>query len=81
MADTDHLGRPIVVVTGTGIITSLGQGQAENWRALTNGVSGIHRISRFPIGGLRTTIAGTVDFRFLCRNLPLPPTRSVLPSW
>jgi 3-oxoacyl-[acyl-carrier-protein] synthase II len=62
MADTDHLGRPIVVVTGTGIITSLGQGQRENWHALTGGVSGIHRISRFPIGGLRTNIAGTVDF-------------------
>jgi 3-oxoacyl-[acyl-carrier-protein] synthase II len=62
MNDTDHLGRPIVVVTGTGIITSLGQGQSENWRALTQGVSGIHRITRFPIGGLRTTIAGTVDF-------------------
>ena len=62
MADTDHLGRPIVVVTGTGIITSLGQGQAENWHALTSGVSGIHRITRFPISGLRTTIAGTVDF-------------------
>ena len=62
MADTDHLGRPIVVVTGTGIITSLGQGQAENWRALTGGVSGIHRITRFPVGAMRTTIAGTVDF-------------------
>src|SRR5450755_2958995 len=62
MSDTDHLGRPIVVVTGTGIITSLGQGQQENWHALTSGVSGIHRITRFPIGGLRTTIAGTVDF-------------------
>ena len=45
-----------------GVLTSLGQGQAENWRALTGGVSGIHRITRFPIGGMRTTIAGTVDF-------------------
>jgi 3-oxoacyl-[acyl-carrier-protein] synthase II len=62
MLNTDHLGRPIVVVTGTGVITSLGQGQKENWHALTGGVSGIHRITRFPIGGLRTTIAGTVDF-------------------
>jgi 3-oxoacyl-[acyl-carrier-protein] synthase II len=60
--DTDHLGRPIVVVTGMGVITSLGQGQADNWAALTSGVSGIRRISRFPIDGLRTTIAGTVDF-------------------
>jgi 3-oxoacyl-[acyl-carrier-protein] synthase II len=62
MTDTDHLGRPIIAVTGTGIITSLGSGQNANWTALTNGVSGIHRITRFPIGGLRTTIAGTVDF-------------------
>ena len=62
MPDTDHLGRPIVVITGTGVITSLGQGQHDNWRALTAGQSGIHRITRFPIDGLRTTIAGTVDF-------------------
>jgi 3-oxoacyl-[acyl-carrier-protein] synthase II len=60
--DTDHLGRPIVVVTGMGVITSLGQGQADNWKALTNGVSGIRRITRFPVEGMRTTISGTVDF-------------------
>ncbi|HEY0185512.1 MAG TPA: beta-ketoacyl-ACP synthase [Rhodopila sp.] len=60
--DTDHLGRPVVVVTGMGVLTSLGRGQADNWKALTGGVSGIRRISRFPIDGLRTTIAGTVDF-------------------
>jgi 3-oxoacyl-[acyl-carrier-protein] synthase II len=62
MKDTDHLGRPVVVITGMGVLTSLGQGQADNWKALTGGVSGIRRISRFPIDGLRTTIAGTVDF-------------------
>nr|WP_294566041.1 beta-ketoacyl-ACP synthase [uncultured Rhodopila sp.] len=60
--DTDHLGRPIVVVTGMGVLTSLGQGQADNWKALTGGVSGIRRITRFPTDGMRTTIAGTVDF-------------------
>ena len=58
----DHLGRPIVVITGMGVITSLGQGKADNWGALSGGKSGIRRISRFPIAGLRTTIAGTVDF-------------------
>ena len=58
----DHQGRPIVVVTGMGVITSLGMGQADNWAALAGGVSGIRRISRFSIDGLRTTIAGTVDF-------------------
>jgi 3-oxoacyl-[acyl-carrier-protein] synthase II len=61
-ADTDHLGRPVVVATGIGVLTSLGQGQADNWRALSSGISGIQRISRFPTEGLRTTIAGTVDF-------------------
>ncbi|MEP9378839.1 beta-ketoacyl-ACP synthase [Aquabacter sp. CN5-332] len=64
MAHTDKHGRPIVVVTGIGIVSSLGQGKAENWRRLTAGESGIHTITRFPIEGMRTTIAGTVDFLF-----------------
>jgi 3-oxoacyl-[acyl-carrier-protein] synthase II len=61
-SDLDTHGRPVVVVTGTGILTSLGQGKEDNWQALTAGRSGISRISRFPIEGLRTTIAGTIDF-------------------
>ena len=61
-ADTDSRGRPVVVVTGTGLVTSLGAGKKDNWCELTAGHSGIRRISRFPIGGLRTNIAGTVDF-------------------
>src|SRR3954468_7778377 len=58
----DRHGRPLVAVTGMGLVTSLGQGQAENWQALTAGRSGIHAIERFPTEGLRTKIAGTVDF-------------------
>lgn len=58
----DAKGRPLVAVTGIGIVTSLGQGAAANWEALTAGRSGIRTISRFPIEGLRTSIAGTVDF-------------------
>jgi 3-oxoacyl-[acyl-carrier-protein] synthase II len=58
----DKNGRPIVVVTGMGVITSLGAGKADNWKRLTAGESGIHRITRFPNDGLKTTIAGTVDF-------------------
>ncbi len=58
----DHAGRPIVAVTGMGVVTSLGRGKEDNWAALTAGKSGIHRINRFPVEGLRTTIAGTVDF-------------------
>ncbi len=58
----DHLGRPIVAVTGMGVITSLGQGLKDNWTALVDGVSGIHGITRFPVDGLNTRISGTVDF-------------------
>jgi 3-oxoacyl-[acyl-carrier-protein] synthase II len=58
----DRNGQPTVVVTGMGIITSLGAGKEDNWAKLVTGASGIHRISRFPNGGLKTTIAGTVDF-------------------
>ena len=58
----DHLGRPIVAVTGMGVLTSLGQGLSDNWTALTSGVSGIHKITRFPTDGLSTKICGTVDF-------------------
>lgn len=59
---TDKRGRPVVAVTGLGVLTSLGQGCGDNWQALTGGVSGIRRITRFPTEGLKTTIAGTVDF-------------------
>lgn len=60
----DSSGRPIVVVTGMGLVSSLGQGKQDNWAKLVAGVSGIHRIKRFPVDGLRTTIAGTVDYLF-----------------
>ena len=59
---TDHLGRPIVVVTGIGVVTSLGAGMTDNWAALTAGRSGIHPITRFPTDLLNTRISGTVDF-------------------
>jgi 3-oxoacyl-[acyl-carrier-protein] synthase II len=62
MPPKDKMGRPTVVVTGLGVITSLGAGKADNWAKLTAGESGIHAISRFPTEGLRTRIAGTIDF-------------------
>ena len=61
-ASRDKFGRPIVVVTGMGIVTSLGAGKSDNWARLTAGESGIRSITRFPIDGLKTTMAGTVDF-------------------
>jgi 3-oxoacyl-[acyl-carrier-protein] synthase II len=61
-ATRDKFGRPIVVVTGMGVVTSLGAGKADNWKKLIAGESGIRTITRFPTDGLKTTMAGTVDF-------------------
>ena len=66
-AKTDKAGRPIVVVTGFGVVTSLGTGKADNWARLTAGESGIHAITRFATDNLKTKIAGSVDF------LPVEP--------
>ena len=57
----DHKGRPVVAVTGLGLVTSLGVGKDASWARLVAGHSGVKSISRFPTDGLRTTIAGTVD--------------------
>ena len=69
-ATRDKFGRPIVVVTGMGVVTSLGAGKADNWKKLTAGESGIRTITRFPTEGLKTTMAGAVDF------LPVEPFSS-----
>jgi 3-oxoacyl-[acyl-carrier-protein] synthase II len=73
MASTkDKAGRPIVVVTGLGVVTSLGAGKTDNWAKLSAGASGIRAITRFPTDGLKTRIAGTVDF------LGTPPCSATL---
>jgi 3-oxoacyl-[acyl-carrier-protein] synthase II len=54
--------RAPVAVTGFGVLTSLGTGKIDNWNKLTSGQSGIRAIRRFPTDGMKTTIAGTVDF-------------------
>ena len=71
-ATRDKFGRPIVVVTGMGVVTSLGAGKSDNWKKLTAGESGIRTITRFPTEGLKTTMAGTVDF------IPVEPFSSTL---
>ena len=61
-ATRDKFGRPIVVVTGMGVVTSLGAGKQDNWKKLTAGQSGIKKITRFATDALKTTMAGSVDF-------------------
>ncbi len=58
----DARGRPVVAVTGLGLVTSLGQGLATNWQGLTEGRSGLRRIDRFTTDGLNSNVAGCVDF-------------------
>ena len=69
---TDKMGRPVVVVTGLGVVTSLGAGKADNWTKLTAGESGIRAITRFSTDGLKTRIAGTIDY------LPPQPNSAAL---
>jgi 3-oxoacyl-[acyl-carrier-protein] synthase II len=59
----DGKGRPLAAVTGMGMVSSLGHGVLDNWKALISGRSGVAPIARFPTAGLRTTIAATVRGR------------------
>jgi 3-oxoacyl-[acyl-carrier-protein] synthase II len=49
-----------VVVTGIGLVSSLGIGTSENWAGLTAGRSGVDTISKFDASQFATRIAGEV---------------------
>ncbi|MCC5911999.1 MAG: beta-ketoacyl-ACP synthase II [Clostridiaceae bacterium] len=52
-----------VVVTGIGCVTPVGIGKEAFWKAITSGVSGINRITRFDASQYTTQIAAEVkDF-------------------
>ncbi|MCZ6788094.1 MAG: beta-ketoacyl-[acyl-carrier-protein] synthase family protein [Planctomycetota bacterium] len=49
-----------VVVTGMGVISSLGVGVARNWERMRRGESGVARIRRFDVSGMEVKIASEV---------------------
>ena len=49
-----------VVVTGIGLVSSLGIGTSENWTALMAGQSGVATITKFDASQFATKIAGEV---------------------
>jgi len=52
-----------VVVTGVGVVSPVGIGAQEFWKALKNGKNGISKITRFDPSNFKTQIAGEVkDF-------------------
>ncbi len=49
-----------VVITGTGVISSVGNNTADFWNSLVNGTSGLGLITHFDAGEFKTKIAGEV---------------------
>ena len=54
------MGTRRVVVTGIGLVSSLGIGTDANWAALTEGRSGVDTITKFDASQFATRIAGEV---------------------
>jgi 3-oxoacyl-[acyl-carrier-protein] synthase II len=59
-----------VVITGMGLITSLGLSLEENWKNIADGKSGVKKITLFDASKLTTRIAAEVppEFEELSRN-------------
>ncbi len=48
------------VISGMGALSPIGNNVADYWENLVNGRSGIDHVTRFPVDGLPTKIAGEV---------------------
>ncbi|MGH8160134.1 MAG: beta-ketoacyl-[acyl-carrier-protein] synthase family protein [Rhodanobacter sp.] len=80
----DARGLPRVVVTGTGVVSCLGNGRAEMLDALRHGRSGLRAMESFAGRGLNARVGGPVDISALAepprklRRFLAPP---VLYAW
>jgi 3-oxoacyl-[acyl-carrier-protein] synthase II len=50
----------LVVITGIGLVSSLGIGTEANWKALLVGTSGVDRVTKFDVTGYAAQIAAEV---------------------
>jgi len=64
-----------VVITGTGVISSVGNSAEALWDALINGRSGIGKVTRFDATDFRTRIAGEVKDFDVSKFIPLKEAR------
>ena len=67
-----------VVVTGIGLVSSLGIGTEANWAGIKAGQSGIGTITKFDTTHFATRIAGEVKKSFVDGGLRTPGQEPVL---
>jgi 3-oxoacyl-(acyl-carrier-protein) synthase len=79
--DTD-MGRERVVITGMGVVTSIGRTLDEFWRNCLAGTSGIARITGFDPSNFSTQIAVSIRMTLSTGSKPESWTGSFsLESW
>jgi 3-oxoacyl-[acyl-carrier-protein] synthase II len=49
-----------VVITGMGMVSPLGVGVDHNWAAITNGQSGISKVTHFDVSDIASQVAGSI---------------------
>ena len=60
-----------VVITGTGIVSCVGNSVVEFWDSLVNGRCGLGQITRFDVSEYRTRIGGEVKNFDISRYMPV----------
>ena len=61
LVDTESALNRRVVITGCGVVCSLGRTSSEVWEAVENNLSGVKLISQFDTSKYKTKIAAEID--------------------